>query len=429
LEFGELGVCVVDGRLPATGKSEDGLSLSDLGFDFWELGRWIRREASEGLVVVESAELPLQNAQDVLRTRFFGRYRVRLEDVKTLPQNSFDGIVRVWDCGAHHFSKNAGEQSIWGGYALKPLSTYTPVVPGKDRIKSFDEIAEVGLGKEHRGFAALGIIKGDVDNLGKMFSDAAAGANFAKMAALSRILNNYFAVYLPWLLGTEYRDTYTLFAGGDDFFLLAPWCHAQKLALSIRNNFLRYAGQNPEKPEVHLSVGVVTTKAGAPVSSMADAAENALEDAKHFRRSNNGRSKDAITVFDETFAWEDLSRVGKIENAILTIERNLFAVSKKRDQQLPTVWFYQLLEFLGLARAHEATKDPRLAVWKARMAYQTARFVEREGVERDKIPVLTSEIYNKQLEMIGNQGERAFLKVALYNTIYARRSVDDGASR
>ena len=62
------------------------------------------------------------------------------------------------------------------------------------------------------------------------------------MAALSRQLNAFFAIYLPALCQSEtgFSNTYTVFAGGDDFFLMGPWRSQIQLAARMRNEFTRW---------------------------------------------------------------------------------------------------------------------------------------------------------------------------------------------
>src|SRR5690606_14227025 len=97
------------------------------------------------------------------------------------------------------------------------------------------------------GVEALTTLKGDVDNLGKIFEKGLAQPTFAKMSALSRQMNNFFSLWLPAYCAshTKYRNMYTVFAGGDDFFLIGPWLTTQELAFDMRQKFTAYVAQNP----------------------------------------------------------------------------------------------------------------------------------------------------------------------------------------
>ena len=55
-------------------------------------------------------------------------------------------------------------------------------------------------------------LKGDVDDLGAIFQRGLQAPSLSRMAALSRQMNAFFSVHLPYLCRTEFRDTYTVFA-------------------------------------------------------------------------------------------------------------------------------------------------------------------------------------------------------------------------
>jgi len=107
------------------------------------------------------------------------------------------------------------------------------------------------------GIRALGVLKGDTDNLGELFRVGLGSSTFAKTAAVSRQVNGFFAIYLPWLLSREFSSIYTVFAGGDDFFLIGPWRTVQNLADRMRGEFTKYAAENLE---IHFSAGIIAEK-------------------------------------------------------------------------------------------------------------------------------------------------------------------------
>jgi CRISPR-associated protein Csm1 len=174
-------------------------------------------------------------------------------------------LERCWDFSPA--SPDAGGEPLWSGYARRSISGYAPTVTsddlaapnryrceevelGRERdLKTLDMIAcedrQLDAEGEWAGIEALGVLKGDVDDLGEIFHVGLGEPTFAKTAALSRQLNSFFGTYLPWLLAREFRDVYTIFAGGDDFFLIAPWRTAQKLANRMHQEFARYAASNP----------------------------------------------------------------------------------------------------------------------------------------------------------------------------------------
>ena len=125
-------------------------------------------------------------------------------------------------------------------------------------------------------------LKGDVDNLGLIIQTGLEHPTFAKMATLSRQMNAFFSVYLPWLCAKEFPSTYTVFAGGDDFFLIGPWYSTIKLAHRIKDEFRHYVAENPD---IHFSAGLSMTKPGLPIRQMASLAEDALEEPRHINQT------------------------------------------------------------------------------------------------------------------------------------------------
>ncbi len=87
-------------------------------------------------------------------------------------------------------------------------------------------------------------LKGDVDNLGTIFQKGLEKANFAKMNALSRQINQFFSLWLPAYCAEKNPNIYTVFAGGDDFFLIGPWYSTQKLAFDMQTYFRHYVAEN-----------------------------------------------------------------------------------------------------------------------------------------------------------------------------------------
>jgi CRISPR-associated protein Csm1 len=153
------------------------------------------------------------------------------------------------------------------------------------------------------GTEAIGVLKADVDNLGMLFGCGLSNERFtiSRLATMSRQLNNFFAIYLPHLLRTqnEFYDVYTVFAGGDDLFLIGPWNRMISLAIQLCERFAEYVAYNPD---IHFSAGITLHKPNTPINAMAEAAEEAMEHSK-----NGGRNR--VTIFNETVEWNVLNQL------------------------------------------------------------------------------------------------------------------------
>ena len=89
-------------------------------------------------------------------------------------------------------------------------------------------------------------LKGDVDNLGAIFRQGLDAPSLSRMAALSRQMNAFFAVHLPFLCHGEsrFRNTYTVFAVATTFSHRAPGRGRWTSRCSCETTFHRYVAGN-----------------------------------------------------------------------------------------------------------------------------------------------------------------------------------------
>lgn len=175
--------------------------------------------------------------------------------------------------------------------------------------KTFSHISLKALAKDtHLGTEALGILKADVDNLGLVFSCGLRHNSLSRLATLSRQINHYFSIYLPFLLSTqgEFKDIYTVFAGGDDLFLIGPWNRVIDFAFFLNNSFEDYVCHNNQ---ITISAGISVNKPGEPIPSISERAEEALSKSK-------GNERNSITLFDETVKWQAFEKLKDIKTTI-----------------------------------------------------------------------------------------------------------------
>lgn len=179
--------------------------------------------------------------------------------------------------------------------------------------KTFHHIAKMSLNKrddKFYGIEALGILKADVDNLGLIFLCGLRRYSISRLATLSRQMNYYFSIYVPCVLSTQdaFKDIYTVFAGGDDLFLIGPWNRIVEFALFLSESFKNYVCGNAQ---ITLSAGISVHKPGEPIPSVSERAETALKKSKANKRNS-------ITVFDETVKWQEFWELNTIKKEIET---------------------------------------------------------------------------------------------------------------
>jgi CRISPR-associated protein Csm1 len=219
------------------------------------------------------------------------------------------------------------------------------------------------------GRPMLAMLKGDVDRLGRIFAHGLGPEwSLTRTAALSRMIDLYFTLRLPALLATEFPDTYTLYAGGDDFVLIAPWRQGLALARRLREDFRAFAGGNPD---LTFSLGIALFDPRTPVATAAREAEARLDAAK-------AAGRDRISAIEDTpMTWDRFAQALDAAEAF-----NAWL----RDGTLATSAVYRLLA-LDEARRRVVAGRGRGADhgWRAKLAYHLARLRPAHG--EGKVPV------------------------------------------
>jgi len=354
------GVCAIDGHLP----KEKNSPYSQLTNIFKEMGGSIPK-ANYVNISFEK--------ENRLQYSMFGEVSFKLSS-EPLPHS--DLIFRI------------NQSSSFDGYAEKMIAYYIPTMTKDDlntskyseiREDQFDEsIFDIGVVKTFyhlaadarqveykdskeifRGKSFLAILKADIDNLGQIFAKGfGQNVSFADVVSLSRMFDYFFTAWLPEILKKKYRSIYTVFAGGDDLFLIGPYTEIVDLSLEIANHLKEYVGENPD---IHISSGVTLKKPQIPVYQMAESAEHSLDKSKKIK------GKNSITIFNITLNWEEYK---KLKDMTHQIENFI-------NQEVSTAYIYNILKFIEMSEAVKNGKvgiaKRRNALWIAYLNYLTVR--------------------------------------------------------
>lgn len=426
----EYGECKIDGRSPAK-VQKYGEWISELANDQINIGSWLANPNKQRILITREVLREDTKLSNLGLTIF--DYSVSFTDEEN-EKGEFGAearngnLLRAWDFSL----PKSADQALWNGYARRNINAYVPIASETDLLeeqckyigieekleidaaKTLNHLACVNRRQDESGkwigISALSTLKGDVDNLGSIFeSGLGDDASFSKTAALSRQLNNFFTVYLPWLCQREFPDTYTVFAGGDDFFLIGPWLSQIKLANAMRQSFQDYVAHNTA---VHFSAGISTTKSGLPINQIGDLAEQALEQAKaHNPEKADIPPKNAVTCFGQTMFWDEFQE--------LLTQRLPRLQSLVKENTLSTGYVYGLLNLIDMAEKVE--HKPENALWHSYFAYRTARMLERnkklDKEQRKRRQVeLAEEIASAGIGMHGGN-----YRVALFCHLYQQR--------
>ncbi|GAB6183887.1 type III-A CRISPR-associated protein Cas10/Csm1 [Thermodesulfovibrio hydrogeniphilus] len=393
----ELGICRFCDKRPASLEFKDEkIPICKTCRDQIFIGeRLVKRD----IIAVTTVDAQIPEEKRTLEP-IFGQYVITFsaEKIQELTKNK--KIYRIWYIGKN---KNPG-------ISVKFINGYVPVYDEEDlseenveRIlagkkseklknelfdnlepgvpKTFSYLAKMAIEKEEdgwRGIEALGVLKADVDNLGAIFACGLKDEQItiSRIATLSRQLNNFFALYLPHVLSTneQFKNIYTVFAGGDDLFLIGPWNRIIELSGFLANSFKQYVCHNPD---ITISAGISIHKPNTPVKVFAEHSEDAIKKSKF--------KKNGITIFDETVSWEDFYNLNEVmqklwewleEEAINTAmlyRMNAINLMSKREKELREASRFTL-------------KDMECFKWRSMLYYTSVRnFAKKlKGQERQE---------------------------------------------
>ena len=393
------GVCEMNSFFPA----QIGKERSVISEDQIKIGEMLSKK--QRIIIADiNADINHKYETQILKLPIFG-FKVIFtnsrEDTKEFgyPVKLLQ-IHRFWDFS---LPKDTNAK-IWNGYARRYINAYVPF-DEEGKIITFGDIEN-----QDKGQKALMTLKGDVDNLGTIFQEGIQPANIAKMAALSRQMNLFFSLWLPAYCAEQSQSMYTVFAGGDDFFLIGPWYSTQKVAHAMQQAFAHYVAENPK---IHFSVGMVMSKSNIPVPRLGDLAEEALEKSKGIDKGekvSTAEGKNAVTIFNRSVKWKDWQSLCNLEKKIHHLAETY---------KISTSYLYSLIRLCEQA-ADE--KNIESTMWRSRFYYRTARYVldkiKKEEEQKDALKVIS--------EALGENGIGLYkinFAIPLFNYFYKKRNI------
>jgi len=419
-------VCPFCGKRPSDNRTErshfagDKESSCALCRDHIYLGENIVKKQHLA-IMTKDASIKGDENQKLLEP-VFGEYQVAfLEgELKDMARNGT--LLKYWNIS------NDIKKMTSVNVTARFINGYVPVYSKEDDVnpeqigapKTLGDIASKALNissEKHTGVEALGVLKADVDNLGLLVACGLKGEMFtlSRLATFSRQLNHYFSIYIPYLLEAEpaFNDVYTVFAGGDDLFLIGPWTRIIMLSKRIRETFSEYACNNKE---IHLSAGVSIHKPNTPVGFMAESAEEAMESAK----GTGSERGNKVTIFSQTVPWNELEQLTAVQSEI---------EGWLKKKWINAAMLYRMNHIIKLAgeenrlvRNNEIhLEDMECTKWRSMLAYTTGRNAAKELKPEEREPVIETVGKNltKWLLAYGSK-----LKIPVWNILYNRRTLN-----
>lgn len=419
------GVCPLCNRRSA--KKENKIKdehYCDICYDQIKIGEAL---VKEDIIAVTKSDVKLHG---ILRIPIFNKYQISFGTEKP------ETLLHYWNINSLWKEENPYEKlssfKLINGYVPRFTEEYdteeiidkltysesedlqkeTLEALKEGSILSFYHIGKLALKKTQSGFSgidALGVFKADIDSLGTIFLKGLRKEKrtFSRYTAVSRQLNLFFTLYLPYLCRTEFKNIYTVFVGGDDLFVIGPWSEMISFAERISRKFYEYCCENSE---ITLSAGLFITKAETPVLTMAKKSEEALEKAK-------SEGKNRITIFGVSVLWSELEELEDIENKLASwLDKDL----------ITNAFLYKLNEIMYMVDKEKEIKEKQIfnlahlnpLTWRAKLYYFTIRNVGKEKPEEERVK-LAEEFLRKLVEWF--EKYRGVFRIPLWQVIYSRR--------
>jgi len=350
------------------------------------------------IVVSDTAEAQTKNHTMAM----FGKYLWFCDEK---PKLSIEGCF-VWSLNSADFIELVVKSKASGLHL-----NGAPFIVGGNHIfdreeidLQFDDIAQKG-----EGVHSLGVLRMDVDNLGRIFREGLNNYrhgkeyddyrfhSMARITTLSWQLAYFFGSMVPQSMNSDpdwQGKSTVVYAGGDDLFALGAWHSMPKIALALKQQFARFCCHNPV---FSLSGGMVVTDGKFPIYKSAEMAGDAQSLAKGNRTcfsNNSGKTavKESFTFFDATMHWSEFSAIAEVRSMmrpLLLQNENRPLLGRLRN--IYASWEKSRMELLRAGQPMNLDHvRQRLAAekWRWRMVYSLARFAESKPALRETIEAL-----------------------------------------
>ncbi len=295
-------------------------------------------------------------------------------------------------------------------------------LPAVGSVKPF-EVMEV----QSHGVKRLGVLRMDVDNLGKLFSEGfKLPDDKGNRATLSRVAGLSFAISLfieGWveLIGKEMNaegrkgkrgdSLYSIYSGGDDLFVVGGWDQVVEFARRVRADLSEFTAGHPG---VHASAGIALVGGKYPLSQAALDAGRAEHKAKAHRWAANGRSgeKDSVSFLGQALDWatfglEECDETGENTahatfHRLMEVEESVRTSLIRRLGRLYALYAEKQTERArkGLDRRKDGGRQDLFGPWNWRAAYLLRRIEKKDpNVERLRAEIQSNDFAS--IEWIG----------------------------
>jgi CRISPR-associated protein Csm1 len=257
-----------------------------------------------------------------------------------------------------------------------------PVKDNSDEPADFDDIAAASEGTKK-----LGVARGDVDNLGTIFSRGLGRTiSLERIGQLSFLLKHFFCSLVNLYFKVE-RKEFIVYSGGDDFFIVGPWNNVIDDLALFREKFARYTCGNPV---FSFSAGFSLFDSRYPAFKFAEIVGNMEQMAKE----NKGGpvEKNSICFMGKTVCWDDFFPLQKLAGHLVALVKDK-TIAKAYIQLLQRIGQYHALGREKPVTGDEMRRSARFHRWKWYYTWQAARLLERKK-DKDAVRLLLKNMEN-----------------------------------
>lgn len=170
--------------------------------------------------------------------------------------------------------------------------------------------------KEDCSFKRLGVLRMDVDNLGRIFQDGMSSREYtlSHYASLSRAFDVFFSGYLNTVWNAvSPSQSCILYSGGDDLFIVGSWDVVIEFAEHIHSDFKKYACANPM---FSISGGIAIVSPKFPIMKTAEI--SAEEESRAKSHKCGSYEKNSISIMSMPLNWEyEYPAVKKLKETVV----------------------------------------------------------------------------------------------------------------
>lgn len=255
------------------------------------------------------------------------------------------------DCVSFKFDE--GEKGIYVLPSVREQIVLGQEIRKVEHLRTFEEYA---------GDSYLGILRMDVDGLGKIFVNGFP--SLGEYKAFSKKLDEFFRDELD-VIRRGYADYVgIIYAGGDDLFAVGAWDKLIGFADDVRRRFADYVNNK----EVTISGGIAIVHQKFPIAKAAEMAGEAEEKAKSYRNAE----KNAFCLLGEPLSWkEEFDYVKNYKEKMVS----LINESNMSRSILHKIMTYAEIVKKNERRKKEGKPEDFSFVWHT--AYYLTRYMER----------------------------------------------------